>query len=364
MTPMTLEPVVPLKLPPHVRLVRNRLGREYLYFQRYRGTDKAEKPVRLPDDPRAPEFWTEYARLLDLPPVPDKARSVAKLIEAWKKSPEWNQLSENTRYEWGRYLNRIEAAWGDLEAIGILPKNVLALRDTFANTPAAANNLLRCLSSMLGWSIPRGWRTDNPCDHVPKLKGGEGYAPWPWEAIAKAKEELRVDLWWVVGVGLYTGQRQGDCLSMRWDHIVENAISVQQEKTNKRLVIPLHRDLRAILENVPKKSVNILTSSEGRPWTADGFKATWNKHKPKIITELGLVFHGLRKSAVVTLLEVGCTDAEVAAITGQSRQMIEHYARMVNQQRLARAAILKWENKNETGLVNTVGNTETQKTPK
>lgn len=57
----------------------------------------------------------------------------------------------------------------------------------------------------------------------------------------------------------------------------------------------------------------------------------------------GCVFHGLRKSAVVFLLEAGCTDAEVSSITGQSRQMVEHYARQVNQRKLAAAAVLKWE---------------------
>jgi hypothetical protein len=36
---------------------------------------------------------------------------------------------------------------------------------------------------------------------------------------------------------------------------------------------------------------------------------------------------------VVMLLEAGCTDAEVAAVPGQSRQMVEHYARMVNQRK-------------------------------
>ena len=55
-----------------------------------------------------------------------------------------------------------------------------------------------------------------------------------------------------------------------------------------------------------------------------------------------LVFHGFRKSAVVFLLEAGCSDAETASITGQSRDMVEHYAKQVNQRRLA-AAILKWE---------------------
>jgi hypothetical protein len=38
-----------------------------------------------------------------------------------------------------------------------------------------------------------------------------------------------------------------------------------------------------------------------------------------------LVFHGLRKSAVVFLLEAHCSDAETAAITSQSRDMVEHY---------------------------------------
>ena len=61
------------------------------------------------------------------------------------------------------------------------------------------------------------------------------------------------------------------------------------------------------------------------------------------LRERHLVFHGLRKSAVVFLLEAGCTDAEVAAITGQSRDMVEHYAREVNQRRLAASAVLKWE---------------------
>jgi uncharacterized protein YfaP (DUF2135 family) len=51
----------------------------------------------------------------------------------------------------------------------------------------------------------------------------------------------------------------------------------------------------------------------------------------------------LRKSAVIGLLEAGCTDAEVAAVTRQSRQMVEHYSRQVNQKKLAARAILKWE---------------------
>lgn len=79
----------------------------------------------------------------------------------------------------------------------------------------------------------------------------------------------------------------------------------------------------------------------------DGFKGSWGDELNRpIMQELRarrLVFHGLRKSAVVTLLEAGATDAEVSAITGQSREMVAHYSRQVNQSKLAAAAILKWE---------------------
>ena len=123
-------------------------------------------------------------------------------------------------------------------------------------------------------------------------------------------------------------------------------IQVRQEKTGKHLAIRGHQRLLEILSNMPRVSVRILTSTRGTPWTQDGFRASWQKALGgplAAIRDAGLVFHGLRKSAVVTLLEAGCTDAEVSAITGQSRQMVEHYSRQVNQKRLASAAILKWE---------------------
>ena len=49
------------------------------------------------------------------------------------------------------------------------------------------------------------------------------------------------------------------------------------------------------------------------------------------------------KNAVNALLEVGCTIAEVSAITGQTHQVVEHYAAKVNRRKLGKAAILKFE---------------------
>ena len=53
--------------------------------------------------------------------------------------------------------------------------------------------------------------------------------------------------------------------------------------------------------------------------------------------------HGVRKNAVIALLEHGCTVAETAAITGQTYQVVEHYASQVNSRKLGKAAIVKFD---------------------
>ena len=55
-----------IELPPHVNVVRVK-GRPYYYFHPGRGTKNARMSVRLPDDPRSPEFWATYRRLTNEP---------------------------------------------------------------------------------------------------------------------------------------------------------------------------------------------------------------------------------------------------------------------------------------------------------
>lgn len=244
---------------------------------------------------------------------------------------------------------RVEDAWGDLLVRNIETHHILKLRDRFGATPAAANNTMRALSSMLTWGVPRKYLTHNPCLGLRglKLKGITPYDPWPWSAIELLRDAAPLRLWQVAAMALYTGQRKGDVLAMRWSDLETDQIHVEQSKTGKRLWVPIHKELKAVLAELPRSGEFILRNEHGEPWTEEAFKSAWRRlmqdGRLAEIRSRRLVFHGLRKSAVVMLLEAGCTDAEVAAITGQSRDMVEHYARAVNQRRLAAAAILKWE---------------------
>jgi hypothetical protein len=315
---LTEQAMVRTKLPPHVNMVRVK-GRDYYYLQKYRGTDRAEPPVRLGDDPRLDEWWVDYARHMGMSLPPSNPLSFEALIAEYLASPDFAGLAEATKVQYRQYCKLFGTWWGRLEVAGLQPKHVLKCRDKMRDKPAAANAMLRSLSALLSWSVPRGYRADNPCKFVPSLKSGDGWGPWPWDMIELAEREAPTWMWQAVALAVYTGQRQGDVLGMSWRQVRGDTIEVRQAKTGRELIIPLHRKLAAVLSQIEKISVKILTNTRGQPWTSDGFRTSWGKALPAEIKAAGVVFHGLRKSAVVTLLEAGCTDAEVAAITGQTR---------------------------------------------
>lgn len=340
-----------LKLPPHVKrqIVRNKV---YYYLEKYRGTGKAEPRIRLPDLVHEPEaFWADYAQRMGLPAPRINTDAFDHLIDAYVASPELGQLKHATKRQYKRHHKLFRAWWGELEVRGLSAADILYYRDLMSDTPAEANAMLRSLSALLSWSIPRGYRDDNPCEHVKKLRIGEGWRPWPWEAVELVRDFGPRWMWEAAALALYSGQRESDVLKMPKNKRNGGLLTVKQDKTGIELVIPAHRDLLNVFSEMePKSSTIILTNTRGLPWTTDGFRTSWGKALVgplQRIKDEGLVFHGLRKSSVVMLLEAGCTDAMVRAVTGQSQQMIEHYARQVNQKKLARAAILTWEQETE-----------------
>ena len=61
----------------------------------------------------------------------------------------------------------------------------------------------------------------------------------------------------------------------------------------------------------------ILVNTEQRPWTEDGFYSSWRKACARAGV-VNVTFHDLRGTAVTRLALVGCTEAEIAAITGHT----------------------------------------------
>jgi integrase len=95
----------------------------------------------------------------------------------------------------------------------------------------------------------------------------------------------------------------------------------RQSKGQKRVLVPCPEALRALLDELRErsKSTHILTSPRGMPWDAGNFRRRF-EHYQALAGVNDVTFHDIRGTAITVLSDVGCTEAEIAAITGHTRK--------------------------------------------
>lgn len=131
--------------------------------------------------------------------------------------------------------------------------------------------------------------------------------------MAVARPEMRLALM----LALWTGQRQGDLLRLPWSAYDGRYIRLKQSKTGVRVTIPAGAPLKAMLDALPRRSPVVMLSSFKRPWTEDSFRVAWGRTAAQANID-DRTFHDLRGTAVLHLALAGCTEAEIATITGHS----------------------------------------------
>jgi integrase len=331
---------MPPNLPKHVRR-KVAKGREYFYFATGQRVEGKEVLKRLPDI-RDPEFGRMLSAAQSGRTRRGKIKGVltiAGLADLYEKSPEFRKLAEATRRSYELNLDKARKRLGIAPANELKPSDVRLVHDEMADQTGAANQFVRVLGSLYSWGRKRGHVTVKPTESV-ELFDETPHEPWPeWllhEALADEQVRLPVALLY------YTAQRIGDVCRMRWSDVRDGTITVTQDKTGKTLAIPFHAALAKLLADAPRTGLTILSSGGRRrseKALRDKLQAWAAERKQKVVP------HGLRKNAVIALLECGCSVAETAAISGQTMQLVEHYGKARNQAKLASAAILRWEGK-------------------
>ena len=138
-----------------------------------------------------------------------------------------------------------------------------------------------------------------------------------------------------------TGQRIGDVIKLRWNHIKDGAYDFTQGKTEKPLCIPLTDRLKAYLATVEKKGLTVITDEKGRPVSYRTIAEEMRKIKADMEHQDAskYVTHGLRKNATIELYQSGCDDEMVKAVTGHSGvEMLKKYGGQIRQRELAARA--------------------------
>ena len=142
---------------------------------------------------------------------------------------------------------------------------------------------------------------------------------------------------------LHTGQRVSDVIRKAWHDIGPDGISVVQQKTKAKLVVPMHPDLQEALKHWPRSHVTILTSHSGRPFASSShFSTGMGRAIDRAKLGRRCVPHGLRKAAARRLAEAGCAVHEIQAITGHaSLSEVARYTKAAEQRVLASSAVAR-----------------------
>lgn len=314
------------ELPKHVYRQRNGI-----YFQR-RGWPSRKFKVEF----GTPEFWAEYAEILSgkAPEARVTTRNFTALVANYRKSPRYQRLKPRTALDYDKYLDFFVSALGDASPAAMKRKDVIRLRDANAAKPYFANYALRVLRVVLEHCVDLGWIEVNPARGVSEIKtDSKGREPWPlalldaYRAACPLGTRERLVLELCVG----TGQRIGDVLEMRWSDIQDGGFVVKQNKTGKELWVPILPELQAALDAASRHSLFLLTNDRGtNRWSYRGASQAVLKVRQQI-GAADYDIHSWRYNAACELVEAGCGDDLVAAVTGQSPAMVLHYTRKVRQ---------------------------------
>jgi integrase len=245
------------------------------------------------------------------------------VLQAYQGSGEFNGLAARTRFDYIGRIKVIEAAFGDFPTSGLTDRRTRGIFMTWRDKLATksrrqADYTWSVFARVLSWALDRGIVSANPCARGGRLyRGSRVDKVWTADDEAAFLKSAPTYFHLPLLLALWTGQRQGDLLRLPWSGYDGTHIRLRQSKGGVRVTIPVGAPLKAALDAATKHGPLILTNSLRRPWTSHGFQASWRIAATKAGI-VGVTFHDLRGTAVTRLAIVGCTEAEIATITGHS----------------------------------------------
>ncbi|HVH77159.1 MAG TPA: tyrosine-type recombinase/integrase [Stellaceae bacterium] len=333
---------------PYIQEFRDRHGKVRRYFRR------AGFPlVQLPGAPGSTEFMEHYQAAAsghELRAPIGSSRSAPGTISAaiaayYADSSFRDGLAPATQGMRRAILERFRSEHGE-KRIALLQRPHIA-KMLGSKRPFAARNWLKTIRGLMQFAVAIGLRPDDPTDGIKPVKAPttDGFHTWSEEEIAQFETAhpigSRPRL--AMALLLYTAQRRSDVIRLGPQHIRDGMITVRAQKTSrttgKILQIPVHPELASILAATPAGHLTFLTTTAGAPFTAAGFGNLFREW----CDEAGLkacTAHGLRKAQCRRLAEAGCSEHQIAAISGhESLAEIRRYTRAAEQSAMARAAM-------------------------
>lgn len=329
--------------------------------------------IALEGDPGTREFAAAYEAAEASLGV-RRSGAFENLSRAYQTSEDFSVLlAKSTRAEYARLLGEAEKKFAGMPIAALDDPRVkgdfLDWRDEVSRSSGKreADHRLSAISAMLTWAEGRGKIEANHLKGFKRLYHvNRRDIIWLPEHVSSFMKVASVEMQRSMVLGLHTGQREGDLLTLPWSSYDGTGISLRPGKENRRGVegplryIPSTRPLRHMLVSMDRLSPLILTTRTGRAFQKRYFCRLWSEtmeaaglesvRLPGFKQPVRLHFYDLRGTAVTLLSEAGATQQQVASITGHSletvHRILERYLKLTRG--LAEEAIFKFEESQRT----------------
>lgn len=286
------------------------------------------------------------------------------LIDQYQRDPVWyGKLAAVTKAEIDYSLAIVAETFGPYRVTGLTRRHcrVFYNRIRVDGSAHKAARVMKWFKRLLNYAVELEIREFNPADKL-KMEPLPGrdqlWHPDQIDALIAACIDggkassgnvipPRPSVALAVLIALCTAQREQDVLALTWNQFDGEGVEVTQQKTGKRLWVPLDDDCLAMM---PKDRVSthiVVSEQTGQPYNKDNFARIFRKFCRRAGIPDELQFRDLRRTAATDLGNTGATESEIIAFTGHApgSSVIRTYVKPGRQAALSGAR----KRKNERG---------------
>jgi integrase len=243
---------MPHPRPPYLQREVTRSGETVWYVRRERHGPR----IRLWAEYGSEEFWQQYQDALS-GQVRQRAKasagSLAWLVERYRETSAWTDLSLATRRQRENILRPVLKMAGTQQASKITRTHIAEGQDR--RTKAQGRHFIDTMRGLFEWSAEAQHVKADPTAGVkyPKQPKTDGFIAWTEDHVVAYEKRwpvgTRQRVW--LTVLLWTGLRRGDAVLVGRQHVRNDEISIENEKTEMKVTVPIAPELDAILKAGP-----------------------------------------------------------------------------------------------------------------
>jgi len=236
-----------------------------------------------------------------------------------------------------RFLKAIGATVTGPALRDITPEEIRMFQSRVYRESSAgnANKHLRVLKAFFAWALKNDFVRSNPVLPVRPIKRTQEERQqrraFTLAEVQTIYSKAPDDFWrFMVIAGLYTGQRLGDLICLRWENVdfAADVLRLHQRKTGQSIIVPIAPRLRAILEELralKPKTAGYIWPKEVKEFLRHGTALFTNRFYPILLKSgvagtkrNGLGFHCMRRTFVSMLKLSGSSQSVAKQLAGHT----------------------------------------------